>query len=108
MDAEWKQRVRDALDEMDWEQKDLADALGCSGGAITNLLKPSQPGSRLVDDICRILHIPPPGFVDTYEAEIYEMMKVLRRENPRAWDKYAEGIRRHLAHLKDNEKPDGE
>jgi len=42
VDDDWKARVRAAMAEMDppWDQKDLADKVGVSKAAITNLFKP--------------------------------------------------------------------
>lgn len=54
-DEKWRERVRVELRRRGWDQQALADAVGCSEGSITNLLKPGPPRqSRLVRRVERV------------------------------------------------------
>lgn len=60
VDDEWKDRVRAALEKLDWSQRDLAARIGASPGAITGLLKPGRSQSRLVLKVHKVLGWPDP------------------------------------------------
>jgi transcriptional regulator with XRE-family HTH domain len=53
-----RKRVRDALEQMDLDQKDLATKVGVSAASITNLLKPGPPSQiKYLPKLLRVLGI---------------------------------------------------
>jgi transcriptional regulator with XRE-family HTH domain len=67
MTAEWKQLVVATLKARGMTKADLADTLGVSRGAITQMLGPTQPSSVLVPKVCKALGIPAPVVTDDVE-----------------------------------------
>lgn len=75
----WQKRVIAALKELGWTRKRFATELGCTPGAVTGLLKPGQPSSRLVEPACELLQIPEPEYEDDLDDQMGKALRRLKR-----------------------------
>jgi predicted transcriptional regulator len=68
------------MEELDWSQRDLAKAVGCSQPAIAWVFRPTSKQSALVPKIHKALGLtrptpPATGAVDPLRAELDEMLE---------------------------------
>lgn len=77
----WKRKVAAAMKAKGISRAELSRRVGVSDAAITQLLRPSSPQSRLVPDINRVLGMTPPtqsdGEIDEALAEFLELWEKL-------------------------------
>ncbi len=79
----WLDRVRNALDLEDMSRRELAKRVGCTAGTIQQLLGHTPPkSSRLVDRICKVLDLPPPGIDDEDKMLWLTLREELLRADP--------------------------
>ncbi len=64
VDEIWKARVRAAMDELGWDQKDLATKCSVSPASITNLFKPGPRQIRFKSAVHRALKWPDANKLD--------------------------------------------
>lgn len=72
IDDDWKQRVREAMAELEMDQKDLASKCNVSPASITNMLKPGPRQIRFRARVHRALGWPDPDRLDAGLRRIAE------------------------------------
>lgn len=97
---EWQRLARVRLAELEWHQKDLADAIGASYGAITHLLKAGSKQSRYVLAASAALEIPEPTYRDERERTLMENLRELREISASEFDAIDASTARRLRDLK--------
>ena len=95
MTAAWKKLVVATLKAKGLTRADLAEAIGVSRGAITQMLSPSQPSSALVPAVCAYLGIQAPIITD--DDEFADILRDLRPEQRRVLLDVARQLRKQLS-----------
>lgn len=92
----WKDEVQREMKVAGVDRQQLAKLIGASPAAITVLFRKTTQVSRLVDDIVRVLHVPPPEYLDARDFEVVSDMRKLRTTDPAEYDKLAGRARARL------------
>lgn len=76
----WQDAIRARMAELDWSQRDLAKAVGCTQPAIAWVFRPQAKQSSLVPKIHKALGLmkllpPSTESVAPLRAELYEMLE---------------------------------
>lgn len=82
----WQRRAIAKLKELGWTRKRFAQELGCTPGAVTGLLNPKQPSSRLVEPACELLQIPEPEYDDELDDQMSKALRRLKAHARPAYD----------------------
>lgn len=104
VDDEWRSRVGDALEDLGWSQADLADKVGVTPGAISQLLTGESKTSRVATKINEVLQIAPTGFPSMAMWRAYQKISEIAEQDPRSFLDLLEKIDRHHANLEEKEK----
>ena len=96
----WQESVRAEIRDRGQTLTWLAGQVSATKGAISQMLHPAaaEEGrtSRLVEPVCRVLDLPPPGFDDERDHEFHEMGRRLREVDPRLYDELFARMRRRV------------
>lgn len=102
VDDEWRKANRKWLDEKNMSQTRLAEIVGCSGPAISQLLTIGRgpKTSSLALPVAKVTGISVPGYEDDEEIALFaRLAKKLRNRDPHRYRTYEQGLRRLVDQL---------
>jgi hypothetical protein len=94
---QWQESVRAELRDRGVNQTWLAQQIGATKGAVSQMLAQGARTSRLVDVVCKLLELPPPSFDDERDHEFHEMGRKLRLLDPRFYDETFARMKRRVS-----------
>ena len=87
---EWKTLVKDALTTRGQNQQWLEQQIGAGAGSVSRMLGETANISGLVDDICKVLKIPPPKVSSPTETRLLDLFRKLDDRQKAAFVEFLE------------------
>lgn len=102
----WVELVKAKLEELKWEDIQLAKKIGVSKGTLSKILNLKQATSPYVDPICDVLELPGPEFADALEWRAVKTLRDLRKDWPEEFESVLAKIWSAESRLRSRERKD--